>query len=350
MVPSMLLQPLVENAVRHGIDPLPAGGTIRIRARVEDQVLMVAVEDDGAGLEGNGLEIRNGVGLGALRERLVPMYPAATLVIEGRGVRRMRGARADPGVNAMPSGQMTCVVIDDEEMARRKLRGLLADAPWLTCIGEAADGPSAVRLIDQARPDVAFLDIRMPGLNGLQVIEHVRQAPRVIFTTAFEEFAVAAFEVSALDYLLKPFSASRVRIALDRLREVATPPSLLDRARAALGHDVPRQVFVRTGGTLLALPLDAIERIDGSDDYSSVWPMRSSYLLYRRLAEFAELLAPAGFLRVHRSHIVNSTHIASARSADGGRLELSLRSGAVVPVSRSYAATVREMLRGNRPG
>ena len=243
---------------------------------------------------------------------------------------------------------MTCVVIDDEDMARRKLRALLADdAAWLTCLGEAADGPAAVRLIDESRPDVVFLDMRMPGLDGLQVLERVRHTPRVIFTTAFEEFAVAAFEIRALDYLLKPFSASRLRLALDRAREVvAVDSTLLERASAALRRDVPRQVFVRMGGKLLALPVDSIERIDGSDDYSSVWANGRSYLLYRRLAEFAELLSPAGFVRVHRSHIVNVSHIASARSTEGGRLELALRSGAVVPVSRSHAAAVRTVLAG----
>jgi two-component system LytT family response regulator len=242
--------------------------------------------------------------------------------------------------------RMTCVVIDDEEMARRKLRSLLEKASWLACVGEAADGPRAVQLIDQTRPDLAFLDIRMPGLSGLQVLERVKHIPRVIFTTAFDEFAVAAFEIRALDYLLKPFSASRLRLALDRAREVvAAPPALIERASAALRHDVPRQVFVRTGGTLLALAVESIERIDGSDDYSSVWANGRAYLLYRRLAEFAELLAPAGFLRVHRSHIVNTAHIVSARAGEGGRLELRLRSGAVVTVSRSRAASVRDALR-----
>lgn len=262
----------------------------------------------------------------------------------------MHRARADPGMTTTAApARMTCVVIDDEQMARRKLLSLLDEAPWLSCVGEAGDGQRAVQLIDQTKPDLAFLDIRMPGLSGLQVLERVKHVPRVIFTTAFDEFAVAAFEIRALDYLLKPFSASRLRLALDRAREVAAAqPALLERAIAALRRDVPRQVFVRTGGTLLALAVDSIERIDGSDDYSSVWANGRGYLLYRRLAEFAELLAPAGFLRVHRSHIVNTAHIVSARAAEGGRLELRLLSGAMVVVSRSRAAMVREALQGGR--
>jgi two-component system LytT family response regulator len=243
---------------------------------------------------------------------------------------------------------LRCVVIDDEEMARRKLRALLSDAPWLTCIGEAADGHGAVQLIEQARPDLAFLDIRMPGLSGLEVLERVTHTPRVIFTTAFDEFAVAAFEIRALDYLLKPFSADRLRLALDRAREVVSAqPSVIERTGAALRREVPRQVFVRTGGSLLALPLESIERIDGSDDYSSMWSNGRAYLLYRRLAELAEMLEAAGFLRVHRSHIVNTAHIVSARTAESGRLDLTLRSGAVVPVSRSHVAALRKTLQGS---
>ena len=245
---------------------------------------------------------------------------------------------------------MTCVVIDDEAMARRKLRALLGDTPWLECIGEAGDGPSGVSLIDQHRPDLAFLDIRMPGLSGMQVLERVRHTPRIIFTTAFEEFAVAAFEIQALDYLLKPFSADRLRLALDRAREVVVQPSLLERANRAMSRDAPRQVFVRSGGALLAIAVDAIERIDGSDDYCAIWSNGRSHLLYRRLAEFEELLEPAGFLRVHRSHIVNSAHIESLRTTDGGRIGLSLRSGAVVSVSRSRASAVREWLHRTRMG
>jgi two-component system, LytTR family, response regulator len=247
-------------------------------------------------------------------------------------------------MSALPL-RMTCVVVDDEEMARRKLRALLADEAWLTCVGEASDGESAVRLIDAQRPDLTFLDIRMPGLSGLQVLQRVKHMPRVIFTTAFDEFAVAAFEIRALDYLLKPFSASRLRLSLERAREAArAQPGLLERATAALRHDVPRQIFVRTGGTLLALDVESIERIDGSDDYASVYVNGRGYLLYRRLAEFAELLAPVGFLRVHRSHIVNTAHIASARAVEGGRMELTLRSDARVVVSRSRAAELRDVL------
>ncbi|MGQ0647004.1 MAG: LytR/AlgR family response regulator transcription factor [Gemmatimonadaceae bacterium] len=244
--------------------------------------------------------------------------------------------------------RMTCVVVDDEEMARRKLLSLLAEEPWLTCVGEACDGQAAVRLIDTQRPDLTFLDIRLPGLSGLQVLERVKHTPHVIFTTAFDEFAVAAFEIRALDYLLKPFSASRLRVSLDRAREAVRPQrssGVLERATAALRNDVPRQIFVRTGGALLSLAVESIERIDGSDDYSRVHANGRGYLLYRRLAEFAELLAPVGFVRVHRSHIVNTSHIVSVRSVEGGRMEVTLRSGMTVVASRSRAAELRRALR-----
>jgi two-component system, LytTR family, response regulator len=244
--------------------------------------------------------------------------------------------------------RMTCVIIDDEEVARSKLRALLAEESWLTCVGEAGDGRSGVRLIDSVRPDLAFLDIRMPGLSGLQMLEQLKHTPWVIFTTAFDQFAVAAFEIRALDYLLKPFGASRLRLALERVREAAriqAPTDLFERAAAAFRNDVPRQIYVRTNGSLLALAVESIERIDGSDDYSSVYANGRAYLLYRRLGEFALLFEPAGFVRIHRSHIVNTRHIASARSVDGGRMEVTMRSGAVVVASRSRASVLRQALK-----
>lgn len=243
---------------------------------------------------------------------------------------------------------MTCVVIDDDEGARAKLRALLTDVPWLACVGEAEDGPSGVRLIDTVKPDLAFLDIQMPGISGLQLLERITHTPWVIFTTAFDQFAVAAFEIRALDYLLKPFSASRLQSAVARAREVARsqrPSGLIERTAAALRNEVPRQIFVRTGTSLLALAVASIERIDGSDDFSSVHANGRVHLLYRRLVDFAHVFESAGFVRIHRSHIVNTAHIAAVRSVDGGRMEVTMRSGAVVVASRGRASVLRQALK-----
>ncbi len=188
----------------------------------------------------------------------------------------------------------------------------------------------------------------MPGCSGLELLERIAHTPWVIFTTAFDQFAVAAFEIRALDYLLKPFSASRLRVAVERAREMAQShqhADLIERTASALRNDVPRQIFVRTGASLRALAVESIERIDGSDDFSSVYAKGRVHLLYRRLSEFADVFEPAGFVRIHRSHIVNTAYIASVRSLDGGRVEVTMRSGAVVVASRSRAAVLRQALK-----
>ena len=242
---------------------------------------------------------------------------------------------------------LTCVVVDDEEMARARLRDLLQGVADVRVIGEAVDGPSAVRSLDTLRPDIVFLDIRLPGLTGLQVLERVRHVPAVIFTTAFDEFAVTAFELHALDYLLKPFSGNRLHVALARAREALTghhAPGVLDRATAALSGSAPQCVFVRDRGTLLAVPLSSVERIEGSDDYSALYAGARRYLVLRRLSELETTLAAARFLRIHRSHIINLAYVVALRGLDGGRVEVEMQSGARLPASRARLHELKRLV------
>jgi two-component system LytT family response regulator len=242
---------------------------------------------------------------------------------------------------------LRCVIVDDEEAARRRLRDLLADEGSVDIVAEAADGRAAVQVIDDVRPDLVFLDIRLPGLSGLQVLERVRHAPGVIFTTAFDQFAVSAFELHALDYVLKPFSSSRLMLALARARDslaMRSPATVLERATMAFTTPVPHTVFVRERDAVLAVRLSLVERIEGSDDYSALHTGTREYLVFRRLTELETSLAPIGFVRVHRSHIVNLAHVNAVRSAEGGRAEVELASGARIPVSRSRLAELRRSL------
>jgi two-component system, LytTR family, response regulator len=234
---------------------------------------------------------------------------------------------------------ITCVVVDDEEMARERLRDLLSVARGIELVGEAADGPSAVRCIDTLRPDLVFLDVRLPGMSGIQVLERIDHSPAVIFTTAFDQFAVTAFELHALDYLLKPFSGNRLQVALDRAREsigfTGAVPGVLERAASAMSATAPQRIFVRDRGTLLAVPLSTIERIEGCDDYSALHTATRRYLVLRRLAELESTLAAAHFVRIHRSHIINLTHVAALRGLESGKVEVEMRSGARLPSSRT---------------
>lgn len=240
-------------------------------------------------------------------------------------------------------------MVDDEEMARARLRDLLADVADVCVVGEAADGPAAVRCVDAMRPDLVFLDIRLPGLTGLQVLERVKHVPDVIFTTAFDEFAVTAFELHALDYLVKPFSGNRLHVALARARESLTAdgvPSVLERATEALSNAAPHRVFVRDRGTLLAVPLSSVERIEGSDDYSALYTETRRYLVLRRLGELETTLAAARFVRIHRSHIINLAYVTALRGLEGGRVEVEMRSGAKLPASRARLHELKRLVAG----
>ena len=242
--------------------------------------------------------------------------------------------------------RISCVIVDDEALARRKLRDLLAGIDDAEIVGEAADGVSAVRLLSEQRPDLVFLDIRIPELSGFDVLERLDYSPRVIFTTAFDQFAVPAFDVDAVDYLLKPFSASRLRIAFARAVE-----GIRNKDYSRVADKTPSvgdRLFVRASGQLVAISISSIERIEGSDDYSSVHANGRSYLVSRRLSFFEAALHSAGFLRVHRSHIVNRSHLTEIRIRGGGRLEAHLASGAVVKVSRSRASALRAALEDAR--
>jgi two-component system, LytTR family, response regulator len=200
---------------------------------------------------------------------------------------------------------------------------------------------------------VVFLDIQMPEMSGLEVVDRLRtlsQPPIVIFTTAHDQYAVAAFELEALDYLLKPFSAPRFMIALERARQAHARYNLgaLNRARDLLAgsHAGPlSRIFVREANAVVPLSLDEVQRIEAQDDYVSVHTPRRSYLLTLRIGDLEQRLPNPPFIRVHRSHIVNLDHVDRMIGLDGARFEVRMKSGDVVPVSRARSQVIRRMSR-----
>jgi two-component system LytT family response regulator len=234
------------------------------------------------------------------------------------------------------------LIVDDEPLARRRLRELLAGVTGVECVGEAVDGESAVRAIDSLRPDLVFLDVEMPSGTGLDVLQRIRHEPAIIFTTAYDRYAVAAFELQAVDYLLKPFGRDRLLRALERI--VPDGESAASRARAALTR--PQQpvdrILVRDRGRLVPVAVHDIVRLEAGDDYTSVHTKARTYLVYLALQDFERMLDADTYLRIHRSHIVNLDHVAQFTPADGGRFELQMADGTRLPVSRAYAKTLRE--------
>jgi two-component system LytT family response regulator len=250
---------------------------------------------------------------------------------------------------------MRIFVVDDEPLARRKLSALIKNIPWAEQIGEASDGASAIEAITRLRPDIVFLDIQMPELSGIQVVERLRMTrptPAVVFTTAHDQYAVTAFELEAVDYLLKPFGTSRFMAAIERARqaiETQSASALLDRARVALNTPssaVPlERIFVRDGNAVVPLSLAAIERFEAQDDYVMIYAEGRHYLVGLRVANVETRLPNPPFLRVHRSHIVNLDHVERMISLDDGRLEVRMKSGAKVPVSRVRSKEIRQRAR-----
>ena len=240
------------------------------------------------------------------------------------------------------------LVVDDEPLARRKVRELLREVSWIHCLGEAADGLSAARAIDEHRPDLVFLDIRMPGLSGLEILKRVQHVPAVIFTTAYDRYAVTAFELAAVDYLLKPFSRDRFLQSVERARPAlqrrAGVPAV-ERAEETLRGAPMRRLFVREGGRILPLRAPTVERLEACDDFVYVYAAGRKYRVNAPLSELEQRLDPGVFVRIHRSHIVNLDHVVAWSPYDGSRFEVRLRDGTVLTASRQRSRALRNLTR-----
>lgn len=219
------------------------------------------------------------------------------------------------------------LIVEDEQPARQKLRDLVAELDWAECVGEAGDGASAIEMIDALEPDLFLLDVELPELSGMEVIRCMSHQPIVIFTTAYDRYAVSAFELQALDYLLKPFGGDRFIVAMERARralaESTGSPTTLERAAGALSDGEPlTRLFVRDRGKITPVAVRDIERLEAEDDYVAVHVRARRHLVYVRLADFERRLDSAQFVRIHRTHIVNLDFVNHMQPFDGGRIAI----------------------------
>jgi two-component system LytT family response regulator len=240
------------------------------------------------------------------------------------------------------------LIVEDEPPARQRLRELLDDVPWVSVVGEAADGAAAVRAIDALEPDLVFLDIQLPECTGLQVLERAAHSPAVIFTTAYGEHAVAAFELEALDYLLKPFGRARLAAALERARRAlaaGAPEATVERARRALGDDgAPlSRLLVRDRGRIVPLLAREIERLEAEDDCVAIVARGRRYLVEATLGDVAARLDPERFVQLHRSHVVNLDFVQQLTPYDGARLQVEMRDGTHLLASRARSKVLRHL-------
>lgn len=240
------------------------------------------------------------------------------------------------------------VIVEDEPLARRALREFVAEVDWLACVGEACDGTSAVRAIDDLRPALVFLDVRMPGIDGIEVLRRIAHRPEVVFTTAYDHYAVTAFEVGALDYLVKPFGRARFHKMLDRVRATVLAaergPSASERAFEAMGGPL-RRLFARRDRHIVPIPLESVTRIEARGDYVAVHHPGGTHLMHVALSELETRLDPERFFRVHRSHIVGLDHIATIRPRDDRRFSIVMADGAEIVASRAGSHRLRERLK-----
>lgn len=245
---------------------------------------------------------------------------------------------------------MRTLIVDDEAPARERLKRLLADVEEVELIGEAGSGVQAVEVIEKEKPDLVLLDIQMPGLDGFGVIEALADPPPVIFVTAYDEYAIRAFEVNALDYLLKPFSRERLEKAIRRAQEAlveerdfAARLGPLLESLAAQGRYLTR-LAVRDRDRIRVLGVDEVDWIGVEGERVIVHAGDEAYPVRRTLAELEARLHPARFFRAHRSAIVNLDRVKEVIPWFKGSHKLRLTTGAEVDLSRARARALRRIL------
>jgi len=240
-------------------------------------------------------------------------------------------------------GILRALIIDDERLARNALRRLLKAHREVEIVGEAANSDEALHAIHKTAPDVIFLDVEMPGRNGFELLEQLEDVPAVIFTTAYDEYAVRAFEVSALDYLVKPISAERLAASLGRAQIAVTAlsrESVPNRMKGSALH----QIFVRDGDRCWIVRLADISLMESEGNYTRLHFGSSAPLIYRSLTAIEERLSPATFFRANRSQIVNLNWVQSVEDEIDGRLLVKLRDSKEVEISRRQSRRLRELL------
>jgi two-component system LytT family response regulator len=245
------------------------------------------------------------------------------------------------------------VIVDDEELARGLLREMLKAHPEIEIAAECANGFEAVKAIAEHRPDLLFLDVQMPKLDGFEVLELIDPGPAIIFVTAYDQYAMRAFDAQAADYLLKPFSAERFERALERARPRIgdSPPAHAGLATAARGPERPRRIVVRDGPKVHIIPVDRLEYVEAQDDYVALHSGGKSYLKQQPIAGVEAMLDPARFVRIHRSAIVNLERVARIEPYSKDSRIAILSDGTRLPVSRSGYARLMEAMgdsQGNR--
>lgn len=239
------------------------------------------------------------------------------------------------------------LIIDDETLARQLVRKYLENLPGIEIIGECSNGFEALKMIQDLSPDLLFLDIQMPKISGFELLEVLEHRPEIIFTTAFDQYAIKAFEMNAVDYLLKPFSKERLEKALEKARQRIVTPSGGGRTPALLKHldeekQVLERVITRLGSKITVIPVDKIWFIEAADDYIMIHSESGNHLKEKTMKYFEEHLPEDQFIRIHRKFIVNINQIKSLELYSKDSYLAILKTGEKLNVSAEGYKRLRE--------
>lgn len=238
------------------------------------------------------------------------------------------------------------IIIDDEPLAREIVKEYVQRFPDLQLIAECNDGFEAVKAISEYKPDLIFLDIQMPKISGFEMLELLDEPPSVIFTTAFDEYAIKAFEANATDYLLKPFSQERFDLAVNKYlaqkkEDKNTVKTLVD----SVSKDTPLQrIVIRDGSKIKIVPLHEVIMLEAADDYVKIHTAKGAFLKKKTMQSFEESLPVSQFVRVHRSYIINISQITRIDPMEKENHVALLKDGPTVPVSKAGYQKLKQAL------
>jgi two-component system, LytTR family, response regulator len=241
------------------------------------------------------------------------------------------------------------IIIDDEPLARSIVKEYLLFYPQMKLVEECNDGFQGVKAIHQHKPDLVFLDIQMPKINGFEMLELIDEQPAIIFTTAFDEFAIRAFETHAVDYLLKPFSRERFAKAVDKWLDqqgVAQQKTATDSLLESTAHSPSQaeRIVVKSAGRIKIIPLHEIQYMEAADDYVKIFTGDGNYLKKKTMNYFEGVLDPKLFVRTHRSYIVNVQQITRIDAYEKENQVAMLTTGAKIPVSKTGYVKIKSVL------
>jgi two-component system LytT family response regulator len=242
--------------------------------------------------------------------------------------------------------KLKCLIVDDEKLARDLVAEYLAANEDIEIAGECAQGKEAVAMIDTLKPDIIFLDVQMPGMNGFEILDQIEHDPHVIFTTAYDQYAIKAFERNAVDYLLKPIDPERfnlaVKRALERIKlEQNHVGELLRDIKTSGKSAYDSHIFVQKSEKLINLPVEDIVFLEASGDYTILTTKNDQFVSSSGIGKLEEILNPEKFIRIHRSTIINLSSLKEIEKHFNGGMIVKMQNGKSFPVSRTYARVIR---------